>query len=220
GYHTINNSFFDIAGLPAETIETFLPTKTKYITAQTFISRLVRDISFNLITRFHLKWMIKKQMYFNLKNNQFLYGKTTNIIQSDLRPKFVFSHLMLPHYPFYFDERGNSHPYDTLFKDADKAKYLSYLKYANSKYIALIDQILKNSKQPPLIIFMSDHGFRDYNADPEYLFVNICAVYFPDKEYSNFYNSLSGVNLFRVILNTKFNQHLPILKDSTIILKD
>jgi hypothetical protein len=34
------------------------------------------------------------------------------------------------------------------------------------------------------------------------------------------YDSISGVNQFRVVFNKLFHQHLPLLKDSSTYLKD
>ena len=70
---------------------------------------------------------------------------------------------------------------------------------------------------------MSDHGFTKYDAsaiDPSYNFNNMINVYLPDKNYSEFPDTISNVNLFRFILNKQFKQRLPLLKDSTIFLKE
>jgi hypothetical protein len=58
GYRIINNSYFDLEHDPTQTEATFLPTKTIYITSQTLLSRLKKDVGFNLVTRFKLDWAI------------------------------------------------------------------------------------------------------------------------------------------------------------------
>jgi hypothetical protein len=64
---------------------------------------------------------------------------------------------------------------------------------------------------------MGDHGFRHFEKPvaEKYHFMNMNAVYFPDKNYSSFYEGMSAVNLFRIVSNIQFNQKLPLLKDST-----
>jgi len=49
-------------------------------------------------------------------------------------------------------------------------------------------------------------------------FKNLNAVYFAGKDYHLFYDSVSGVNQFRIILNSLFNQSISLLKDATIFL--
>lgn len=131
---------------------------------------------------------------------------------------------MMPHYPYYFDKKGKEQPFESLQEgnQGNKAAYIEYLQYANKKILALVEHIQKSSASPPIIILMGDHGFRHFNkpVDTKYYFLNLASVYLPSKNYSGFNDSLTGVNLFRTILNTSFNQKLPYLKDSTIYLRD
>jgi hypothetical protein len=131
---------------------------------------------------------------------------------------------MMPHYPYYFDKNGMEKPYETLVEgnQLNKQAYIEYLQYANKKLLALVEHILNSSATPPVIILMGDHGFRHFTSPvvAKYHFLNLAAVYLPSKDYAGFSDSLSGVNFFRTILNTSFNQRLPSLKDSTIYLKD
>jgi len=84
----------------------------------------------------------------------------------------------------------------------------------------MIDGILSASPRPPVIILLGDHGFR--NKDPEiarsYDFINLNAVYFPDKNYETLNDTIGNVNELRIVFNKYFNQHLPLLADSTIRL--
>ncbi len=132
---------------------------------------------------------------------------------------------MMPHYPYYYDENEKLRTIEGLSTIAfsDKKAYVSYLKYTNKKTLALLDHILANSKNPPIIILISDHGFRNFISKSEdenkrLPFCNLMSVYLPDKDYSSFSDSLSNVNLLRIVLNSKFGQQLPILKDSTFFV--
>jgi len=104
----------------------------------------------------------------------------------------------------------------------NKQGYIEYLQYSNKKLLSLVDFIRTNSSRPPVIIVMADHGFRQLpvDVDRKYHFMNLNAVYFPGGNYSGFYDGMSNVNQFRVILNTLFRQDLPLLKDSTSFLTE
>jgi hypothetical protein len=131
---------------------------------------------------------------------------------------------MMPHYPYLFDKNGNrTAPEMVLEGSQQKQKeYVEYLQYSNKRFLSLIDFILKKSVKPPVIIFMGDHGFRHFTTtvSPEYYFMNVNAVYLPSKNYNQFYNGASGVNQFRILFNSIFNQHLPMLKDSTVFVQE
>jgi len=66
---------------------------------------------------------------------------------------------------------------------------------------------------------MGDHGFRYDQSIPRHSRFKIQnAVYLPDQNYSQLYDSISAVNQFRVVANTLFKQNLPLLNDSTVYL--
>jgi phosphoglycerol transferase MdoB-like AlkP superfamily enzyme len=158
-----------------------------------------------------------------LHNNEDIYNLTKETIATtDNRPKFVFTHLHIPHYPYYFDHNGKEQPLEKLVEgnQVNKAMYVEYLQYGNKKYLELIDEILKHSKQPPVIILMGDHGFRHFetDVDPKYFYQNFVTLRLPGNNYTLFTDSLTNVNFFRVFLNTQFRQQLPLLKDSTTFI--
>ena len=218
GYRVFNHSIFDLPGEPRQVSSSFLPNKTKYITAQTLISRLERDLFYHLITSLKINWIVRKGVYNNLENNHALYQNTLNTSALKTAPKFTYTHLSMPHPPYYYNEFGQPNSYDRLIEENAEKDYVSYLKYSNKKLLLLVDHILKNSTQPPIIILTSDHGLR--SGAPEYHFMNLCAVYTPGKNYLPYYDGLSAVNLFRVLLREQFKQQLPLLEDRTYFLKD
>jgi hypothetical protein len=69
-------------------------------------------------------------------------------------------------------------------------------------------------------MLLGDHGFREgvKKEEHKYAFMNLNAIYLPEKNYEGFYDSISNVNQFRVLLNKEFEQHLSLLKDSTTFL--
>jgi len=223
GYKIYNYSIFDLSKQPSLATPTFLPRKSKPITSQTFISRAEKEIGFHLATTFRIKSIIRYVRNHDLKNNRKLTAKTIKIAkEATSNPKFVYTHLIMPHYPYYFDSTGQAVSYEKITDDfiVDQGAMISYLKYSNTKLIELVDQIKSSAASPPIIILMSDHGFREFKVpvDNKYHFYNLNAVFFPDSNYSLFYNGMTNINQFRVILNSQFGQQLPLLKDSTSFL--
>jgi hypothetical protein len=223
GYEFYNCSIFDFDNKPAHKYKAFLPYGINLVTAQTFTSRVTEDFRADVLEgKFHLKSFQKKIAYENLHFNDDIIDRTQKIAaQRSQAPKFVYTHLMMPHYPYYFDSKGNLLMVEKLTaqKNANPHDYIEYLQYTNKRLIQLVDKILASSPTPPIIIILSDHGLQKI-GDRKYDFANLNAVCLPNKNYSLFYDSITNVNQFRIIFNEYFNQHLPLLKDSTINVWD
>jgi hypothetical protein len=225
GYRFYNHSIFDFEGQPKHVLETFLPSKTRLITAQTFLSRFDRDLGFNLLSKLDLKRVVRLVTYLNQHNNEKILGLTTSVAAENSRaPKFVYAHLMMPHYPYYYDSSGNKLPYERITEgnQVNQKDYIGYLDWSNKKIHELVDNIKNSSPKPPIIILLGDHGFRHFERPVEnrYYFLNFCSVYDPRSQTGMISDSSTTVNFFRQLLNHRFGQSLPLLKDSTIYLKD
>jgi len=225
GYQFYNCSIFDFDDQPAHKYSAFLPYGINLVTAQTFTTRAADDFRQDILDgKLGLKKLHEKFAYENLHFNDDIIDLTSKISSEETKiPKFVYTHLMLPHYPYYFDSKGNPLPIEKLgsLASVTTQDYIEYLQYSNKKILQLVDHILSSSPAPPIVIVLSDHGFQHpgKNVDRAYDFINLNAVYFPNKNYSLFYDSITNCNEFRVIFNTYFNQHLPLLKDSTTDLR-
>jgi len=220
GYSIYNLSYFKLSDKKNAVYNPFYPTERALFTAQTFTKRFEKNVGFNFASREKIERVIKSQYY----NNNIVDSLTrmTSLIKSG--PKFVYTHLFIPHHPFYFDRYGKEIPLEKLTDSftMNKPAYIDYLIYSNKKLLELIDHIKASSATPPVIILISDHGFRQLPADTDhkYQFMNLNAVFLPNGDYSGFYEGMSNVNEFRVILNSQFGQRLPLLKDSTIYLSE
>ena len=131
----------------------------------------------------------------------------------------------MPHPPYFFDKNGNQKDENTIFRENSERAlqaYLDYIPYTNSRIQELVSAIQQNTNGNAVIVFMGDHGFRypTKGDHPRNYFENQNAIYFPDRDYRLLYDSITGVNHFRVVFNKLFNQQIPLLKDSTIYLKD
>ncbi|MBI3138806.1 MAG: hypothetical protein HYZ15_09500 [Sphingobacteriales bacterium] len=225
GYSIHNLSIFDLENDPSVTVPTFLPRKTESILSQTLTSRLEKEIGFHLATTLKLPGIIKMLRTHNLKNNQKLLKKTAELsAQNSKTPRFVYTHLIMPHHPYYFDSTGRAITADSLTDDQamDPAAFISYLKYSNRELLGLVDSIRNNSPQPPVIFLMSDHGFREFRepVNHRFRFYTLNAIYYPDSNYSGLYKGMSNINQFRLFFNSHFRQGLPLLKDSVSYLID
>jgi hypothetical protein len=225
GYDIVNYSLFDMTGNPSPINQDFLPLKAKLITDRTLLGRLKRDVFWNLFSgKFEIKWLTRDAAYYYNRNN----NKLIDLVKKESErksqaPRFIYAHYNLPHPPYYFDKNGNPVDKEKLRPsfNGDKNLYLGYVQYTNTKIKELVNTIFTNSNGQAVIIVMGDHGFRNDNTMPEHVFLqNQNAVYLPDKQYALYYNSITGVNQFRVLINTLFKQTTPLLKDSTIFLKD
>ena len=225
GYSLYNYSIFDFTGQPSLAKPTFLPNRTTLITAQTFTSRIEKEIGHHLVTTLHLERFIRFVRMQDLENNTRLMKETRRqLIEKNNTPKFVYTHLVMPHYPYYYDSSGNAISYEVLDErhHSNKKAFISYLHYSNRQLLKLVDDIRQQSARPPVILLMSDHGFREFPepVSPAYYFNNLNTLILPDSNYSRFYKGMSNINQFSTLFNTLFDQQLPLQKDSTSVLQD
>jgi hypothetical protein len=145
----------------------------------------------------------------------------------------VYAHIIAPHPPFVFDERGEFVPHDEPFtlndanyytRDHSRKSYLAgyrrQIQYINTRILETVDAILSRSETPPIIILQGDHGPGAYlhwgsleNTLPAERFGILNAYHFPDQNYGRLYPSISPVNSFRVVLNQFFDQDYEMLPD-------
>lgn len=225
GYEIYNLSIFDLKNKPSITTPTFIQNKTRPILSQTLLYRVRRDLGYHLVTTLKIGSEIKKLRERDLRNNVEIIDQTKKIAKQKIqKPKFVYSHIVMPHYPYYYDSAANKIDYTLLTDEfnSNADAFVSYLKYANKEYIALIDSIKKNTNNKSIILFLSDHGFREFRkpVDSKYHFMTLNSVFIPDKNYTKYYKGQSNINTFRVLFNTIFNQNYPLLKDSSSYLSE
>ncbi|MCW3072950.1 MAG: hypothetical protein JWP69_19 [Flaviaesturariibacter sp.] len=222
-YKVFNFSNFRVANQEPLTNSPFYSDEKMFITEQTLLQRLMKDIGYHLYTKGILS--LKNRQFENFHNNKMLIKATKDIVTTnEINPKFVYTHLTLPHYPYYFDKDGKQN--EQLSKmweeKMNQNDYLEYLQYSNRIYLELIDWIITKSKQPPIILLISDHGFRQFegNFDKTLVFSNLIAVHLPSNKYGGWYEQMSNVNILKILLNSEFQQKLTIQKDSLVFIKD
>jgi hypothetical protein len=139
-------------------------------------------------------------------------------------PKFVFAHFIPPHFPFLFDREGNVR-WDGGFTDqfelhkhlwGEHELYVDQLVFVNRQMRLVVDAILSKSERPPIVIIQSDHGpairFDRFSTYVWARTANFIACHFPGGD-GLLYDSITPVNLFRLIFNHYFGASLEMLED-------
>jgi hypothetical protein len=221
GYRSYNFSPFEFNNEKNNITSSFFISKKELFVSQTFIKRFWKIIGYHFLTKKQIKLEKDRHLY----NNDEIETATKNVVRKEsIASKFVYTHFALPHFPYYFDSNGVRKPYNEIAHGypEEKKDYIQYLIYANKRLLSLIDYIKSFAPSPPIIILMSDHGYRQFSkpVDVKYHFMNFNAIYLPTGKYSSFYDGMSNVNQFRILLNTVFGQKLSLIKDSTSFLAE
>jgi hypothetical protein len=222
GYRFFNCSPFTIARQSSHIEGSFVPTNTKLITVGTFLNRFEKDVMLSAAEKFNMEWYLRRVMYVTLNDNNELYALTKKTADTSEGPKLVYTHLLMPHYPYYYNEAGQLRSFEALRKSSldNNEDYLAYLKYTNGRVVELVDYLLSHSARSPVIVLASDHGYRQYKnqTDQNYFFTNLLSVHLPGKNYNLFTDSLDNVNFLRLLLNSQFGQKLPLLEHKAFMI--
>lgn len=227
GYEIRNCSIFNVANQPTKARQHYILIGKDRLLSQTFSERVRKDLGYHLVTTLKLQSAINSYAYYTKRCNETLLASLqTELERKTTKPRLVYTHLLMPHFPYYYDNAGKLRPpsFVTDESNYNKAAFVEYLQYSNSVFLKLIDSVLVKSTKPPIVFFMGDHGFRWFErnmkaGDPNY-YMNLNTVFLPNRNYGPFYDSLSGVNQFRVLLNASFGQQLPLLKDTSFFIHE
>jgi hypothetical protein len=151
-----------------------------------------------------------------------------DLAQSRPGPRFVFGHILLPHDPYIFRADCSDMSFEETLRRPHLENYLDQLECTNKKMTSLVDAIMERSSVPPIIIIQSDEGPTPMMEDLEEQgwgdtalyekFFNLTAVYFPNQKYEQLSQTITPVNIFRVVLNTYFGTDLPLLPERNYLL--
>lgn len=159
----------------------------------------------------------------------------THLPPRGLKPRFIFAHILAPHPPFVYGPNGEAvRPSHTTFGYWDASAFFAvggtmpeYIKgysdqllYLNKRVLQAVDQIEKDERVPPIIIFQGDHGSRAHlsqetleKSDVRESFRNLNAYLVPPQVKAKLYPSITPVNSFRLILDGAFGANYPLLPD-------
>jgi hypothetical protein len=146
-------------------------------------------------------------------------------------PKFVFAHLLLPHEPYVFRSDCSTKPlrWPRRIDEAEdrrlRVEYVDQVRCVNTLVAALVERLLRDSPQPPVIILQADHGngrfvfgrppaISDISREQLIERTDIFAAYYlPGGGSAELYDSISPINVFPAVLRHYFGATLPRLED-------
>ena len=141
-------------------------------------------------------------------------------------PKFVFFHTLIPHDPFVFGAQGEKvtflDPTGTRHDTQDGIPfYVAQLQFSSQLLLESIDEILANSKTPPIIILQADEGHEvseeafGIEIKQDIRVKGISAFYIPGKDLSSLPQNLNIVNTFRYLFDLHFGTHFGMLENAS-----
>ncbi|MBN8864082.1 MAG: sulfatase-like hydrolase/transferase [Sphingobacteriales bacterium] len=220
GYKILNNSWFRISNSTSMENPSYGPNEAAFINAQTLVNRFRRNSLLGVAHKLGWKSFERSLMSENEIYNRFVLDNIEKAVGMEAdAPRFVYTHLSMPHYPYFNDKNGHAYSLDSLvvIKAGNQRAYLEYLQYANNAVLEKVDIILQQSKKPFCIILMSDHGFRRMENISffEAAYSNLFAAYSSNRSLKGYAQDISNVNVFRVLLNDLFHTQLALVPDST-----
>ena len=161
--------------------------------------------------------------------------KAANHIENNSPPRFVFAHILAPHPPFVWNEKGEPvnppHPYyefdgpidfSPASLDEYRRGYCAQIQALNTQILQAVDGIRANSRRPPIIIIQGDHGpsvGRTGDQDNRTIRMAMLNAFClpptasPLSVDARPYSTISPVNNFRIVFNRTFKTHFPLLPD-------
>ena len=153
-------------------------------------------------------------------------------------PKFVFTHILVPHDPFIYDANCNLIEQSVSEARQIIERYADMMLCANKMAETMIDQIrlaAQEDKRPdPVILIQADEGSYpllewrhevgpyDSKTTEQLLerFRILNAYYLPDGDYGELNQNITPVNSFRVVFNDLFDSSYEKLPDTSYRFKD
>ncbi len=182
GYSFIDLDFLNIGGKEKFiNINIFPDNYTEKIFNNTFFAILLNNLK-----------GIDDKMRIDDYNGKVIQALTKTVQQKVSYPRFIWSHLMIPHLPFYRNENGSLNPkplYDpVLYSKAELSKqYLDYVSYANSVVLKILNEI--PDRQQKTIIITGDHGARMLvSKNDKQRFETFAAIYYPRMDTTELIN--------------------------------
>lgn len=161
-----------------------------------------------------------QRYYGHYQQVNFTLNELPKIATSIPGPKFVYAHIMSPHTPYIFLPDGSLNTdgrfYNTETGTPSNPKleaegYINNIQFLNSRMLVILDEIIRNSKIPPIIILQGDHGY----VLEERRFNNLMAFHFPNGGNAALYPTITPVNTFRLVSNLYFGTDLELRNDVT-----
>ncbi|NMC46821.1 MAG: hypothetical protein GYA52_08305 [Chloroflexi bacterium] len=178
-------------------------------------------VEFNSTTQTVFSSLTSTPVLEHYQRQKYILDTLENDVIQIAGPKFVFTHIETPHGPYVFDEDGSFQQEDAYYRGeyysaindryGDEG-YIKQIKFMNMRLEQIVEKILQESENPPLIIIQGDHSIEEFGAAEDRMKI-LYAIYLPDEDYSAFYPNITPVNTFRNILNTYLDTNYSLLED-------
>jgi hypothetical protein len=144
--------------------------------------------------------------------------KKINELEDIESPKFVHVHLMLPHAPFIFNDKGKLNGAEAYH---NWNYYLGQYNYSIKVATEMVSNLLEGAdpSNPPVIILQSDHGARNKEEGYEGVLANypvefktsiLFAIHLPGLSKDEFPPDMDPINTFPLVFNQLFEANLPL----------
>jgi hypothetical protein len=174
--------------------------------------------------------------YSNLRSNILYTFDKLPDLGEESQPRFVFAHLIAPHFPFVFGPNGEFSRQTNAFSLGEEGGfvgsrqtyidgYTDEIIFINNRLLETLKQLIANSDPAPIIIIQADHGAHGnmIPGEAELLpipfyqerFAILNAYFLPNCDTSNLYPGITPVNSFRVVFNSCFGQDFDLLEDKS-----
>jgi hypothetical protein len=138
---------------------------------------------------------------------------------------FVYAHVLMPHGPYMPLETISIQRKRHLFAQVDDQAFLRHVRYTDSTILNVLHRGLDNlppeQKSNTLVILQADHGPRymqnggkDLRLKTSFGILN--AVLWPKNAKAKFYNGMSSINTFRILIRDIWGIDLSLLRDSSV----
>jgi hypothetical protein len=175
---------------------TYLSGFTSIVLENTLIAPLWRKIQNSMVV-----YRVKSQLEY-LKS-----------FSKEKGPFFIFSHIVCPHGPYLFNADG-SPSNNRWWEDGIP----SQAEFISREIYKVVEQILKDSYNPPIIILQADHALGTDDLSTSGI---LNAWHLPDKKSKQLlYSTISPINNFRFIFDNYFGVNLGLLKDDYFVWKE
>jgi hypothetical protein len=218
GYAIYDFPYLDLAAQDLAQEHFTLPLADRSIFFDDFTKALFDMSALYALSR---NWQMDEGQYLSYVRRQVLYVfEHMPAVARRPGPKFVLVHLYSPHVPFVFNRDGGAVPPEHSLDYSQRKYYLEQYLYISRRVAGMAEAILKESASPPIILILSDHGYRGSFRKPLLHVVPLAekrkvflAMHLPGYPSSQLDPALAPVNLFRMIFNHYFGQHLSLLSD-------
>lgn len=150
-------------------------------------------------------------------------------------PKFVFAHFLAPHWPFVLRADGTPLNSSEAMHHSWEDNYRTQVLGLNRLIERWVNHVLAESATPPVIVLQADEGpypaaYRLNGSKRDWRLATVpelreksgilYAVYLPDRAYQRFYQQITPVNTFRIILDQYFGTSLGLLPDRVFLFEN